>query len=82
MRNSYNHLIISVKIFRIELFCIWNYLCASLVAVFFLYFKQFLLNNFHLQIDTGQNTFKIIYQGHNFSIFGPELLLFESSKLA
>ncbi len=54
-RDGNDHFLVSIKIFRIEFFCIGYYLRPSLITIAAFYIRQFILNNLHLQLFTGKH---------------------------
>ena len=73
-----NHLIIRIKVFRIEFFWWINDFRTAFVTIFSSYFQQFVFDYFTAYFIIGQDTFQICYLLHNLLVFSMELILHQT----
>ena len=81
MADSNNNWIVRIEILRIELMFIRNNLCATIVAIFFFYFKKFILHNFLTAFRIVENILQILYGLHQLVIFLMQLIHPQSCEL-
>ena len=82
MRNGDDHLIIRIKVFRIQLLGSVNDIGLSLVAILLLDLQQLVLDHLHTQVVVFQDLLQIGDQFLDLLIFRTQLVLLQASQLA
>ncbi len=82
MRNGDNHLIVSIEVFRIEVFRSVYDFRTALVTVLLFHLEQLILDNLLAKLVVHQNFLEVSNLLHQFLIFVVQLVLHQSGKLS
>ena len=81
MRNCNYNILISIEVLWVEFLCRKCNLGSSLITVFLLHLKSFILDDTHLKVNVCKNILTILDELHKLVVLVLELLSFESGEL-
>ena len=81
VRNSNDHLIISIEIFRIQIFRSIDDIGLTFISILVFDFLQFIFDNLHTKIIVFKDLFQVGNLFFQFFVFSTQFVLFQSCQL-